>query len=159
MSDDRSQWYPGRRVRVKQPHLGLAPLPEGPAIEGIITKVRPKDDMVFVQPDRVSQSFGWFYSELELLPIVIVQVWNPGRRVRVRTSSLRAFQWDGLHLEGTITEDRPQNNGVFVQPDGLSQSFGWDYSELELLPPVIGPSVWERLRALREERLRERENT
>ncbi len=51
---------------------------------------------------------------------------------------------------GTLTQHAPANAGFLVRPDGLPGEFGFGYSELELLPLVIGPSVWERLRMYRD---------
>jgi hypothetical protein len=77
--------------------------------------------------------------------------WYPGRRVRILGSPPIAS--GGARIPtGTITKMALNHSGVLVRPDGLEESFGWGFSELELEPLIIGPSAWERLEALRKER-------
>ena len=47
---------------------------------------------------------------------------------------------------GIIVELKPENGGCLVQPDGSAHSFGWGWCELDPLPNIVGPSVWELLR-------------
>jgi hypothetical protein len=52
-------------------------------------------------------------------------------------------------VEGTIVQIRQSNNGVLVRIDGgLPTPQWWGASQLQLIPNVVGPSVWERLAAL-----------
>ena len=84
--------------------------------------------------------------------------WYPGRRVRIKPPRpiLPQYLGGGSIEEGVITEVVLAKDGVLVRPDGLDGSFGWGFGELELLPLVVGPSIWERLLLLRKERSRER---
>ncbi len=77
-----------------------------------------------------------------------LSAWYPGRQVRIKTS-LPTLPTGETIDRGVIVQHRPAHKGFMVRPDGLMAEFGWDYEELELLPIIVGPSVWERLAALR----------
>lgn len=76
-----------------------------------------------------------------------------GARVYIRTSRPQAFAEDGTHhviRYGTITKVCSEHDGVLVQPDGSSESYGWGFDELVLMEPNVQRiSIWQRLLALR----------